>query len=46
MPPPFRPANDAHPPSTTGVLVVSFLAVALLAYAGWVWVVLGVLMWH
>jgi hypothetical protein len=46
MPPPFRPANDPHPPSATALLVVSFLAVALLAYAGWMCVVLSVLMWH
>jgi hypothetical protein len=29
-----------------GLLLVSFVMVALLAYAGWVCVVLGVLMWH
>jgi len=46
MPPPFHPANDPCPPSATGLLVVSFLAVALLAYAGAVCVVLGVLIWH
>ena len=46
MPPPFRPANDPHPPSTTGLLVVFFVTVALLAYAGAVCVVLGVLKWH
>jgi len=46
MPPPFRPANDACPPSTSALLVVACVAVALLASAGWVWVVLGVLVWH
>jgi len=46
MPQPFRPANDPRPPSTTGLLVVSCVTVALCAYAGAVCVVLGVLMWH
>ena len=43
---PIWSANDPCPPSATGLLVVSFVTVALLAYAGWVCVVLGVLMWH
>jgi len=46
MPRSFRPANDPRPPSTTGLLVVSFVTVALLAYAGAVCVVLGVLIWR
>jgi len=46
MPPPFRPANDAHPPSATGLLVVSSIVVLFLAYAGFLYVVFGVLKWH
>jgi len=46
MTPPFRPANDPCPPSTTVLLVASFVAVALLAYVGWACVMLGVLLWH
>ena len=43
---PIWSANDERPPSTTGLLVVSCVAAALLAYAGAVCVVLGVLVWH
>jgi len=46
MPPPFRPANDPHPPFMSALLLVACLVVGLLAFTGGLYVVFGVLMRH